>query len=859
MSEPFRPHSKHKSGCSKRSASEGRKRTESAKKCSKIETFFTIAGSTASVPNQFAEVTRLPRPATASDRLDSSEQSSDDDDIEIKPTGTEVPDLEDNDGDLTNAEQSQQFTESECALCALNDIGGYMTNNSDSESVSKLLKPSTIQKIDIIKMGACQPRSPFVKFPKTETSCRSFSDTYYNFTNHLGENRPRWWLSYSPTLDAAYCHSCWLFCDGQPNLWKDWRHLSTRVTEHSKLKTHLNASEALLTFQKNHSIDVALKKAIEDDKQRWRYILMIQMDVLRTLSALNLPLRGSSLKMTDSNCGVYLTIMKLLASYVPQLQHHLSSANRIQYMSNTMMEEQVMTLAKISRKRVLQEIEKAVFWTVIIDGTTDISKTDQVALLIRYVKMNYPERLVEIKESFITFFNLSDHSAQGYVQGLLGSFNEYHLNTIHLVGQAYDGASVMSGAEGGVQAILRKKVSTADRNAFVPYVHCPPHQLNLVLHHAAERNASIPVMTFFGTVQLFYTFFADSPQRRWALLKERSKALSRQSSLSESKAALFDDILFDDLAEKLHEDEPSCDAADELATSPGIAKRRTVTLKNISATRWSARASATSALIENLPSVVDSLQTLVDERHDTHEVTTAYNLLTSITFQFVVTLVFWNKLLQIVNITSQMLQKKESDLFQVVEYMDRATAEILEYRNDAAVQKVIHDAHELWNDCDMDPDSAKFLSTRIRRKKKMPGEVACDKPIEDAEQKFHVEVIYATVDSMVNELRQRTDGIREVTQLFGFLSPRSLRDMSTNELQKQAWTLVGRFPSYLNGTFPEELVQFRAAYFSSSNPCFSRGAMGLLEFITIEQLGKTTMTVLFKCYLECRFEVRCDD
>ena len=146
----------------------------------------------------------------------------------------------------------------------------------------------------------------------------------------------------------------------------------------------------------------------------------------------------------------------------------------------------------------------------------------------------------------------------------------------------------------------------------------------------------------------------------------------------------------------------------------------------------------------------------------------------------------------------------------------------------------------------MDPDSAKFSTTRIRRKKKMTGEVACDEPIEDPEHKFHVEVIYATVDSMVDELRQRTDGIREVTQLFGFLLLRSLRDMPTNELQGQAWTLVGRFLAYQNGTFPEELLQFRTAYFASSNTCFKRGAMGLLEFITIEQLGKTTSMPLFK-------------
>ena len=68
----------------------------------------------------------------------------------------------------------------------------------------------------------------------------------------------------------------------------------------------------------------------------------------------------------------------------------------------------------------------------------------------------------------------------------------------------------------------------------------------------------------------------------------------------------------------------------------------------------------------------------MDERHDTHEVATESNLLASNTLKFVVTFVFWNKLLQIVNITSQMLQKKESDMLQVVEFMDRVE---LKYRS----------------------------------------------------------------------------------------------------------------------------------------------------------------------------------
>lgn len=138
--------------------------------------------------------------------------------------------------------------------------------------------------------------------------------------------------------------------------------------------------------------------------------------------------------------------MKLLARYVPRLERHLSSGNRINYLSNTIMEEEVATLAKISRQKIFQDISNANFWTVICDGSTDVYKTDHTALLIRYVEVDYPERREASKESFIAFFNLSDHSARGYMTGLLDCFNKYHLNVTHLVGQAYDGASVMSGA-----------------------------------------------------------------------------------------------------------------------------------------------------------------------------------------------------------------------------------------------------------------------------------------------------------------------------------------------------------------------------------------------------------------------------
>ncbi|XP_067207916.1 uncharacterized protein [Linepithema humile] len=204
-----------------------------------------------------------------------------------------------------------------------------------------------------------------------------------------------------------------------------------------------------------------------------------------------------------------------------------------------------------------------------------------------------------------------------------------------MVGQAYDGASVMSGGKNGVHILLRKAISQESQQAFAPYVHCPPHQLNLVLNHAAEKCASIQTLCFFGNVQKCYGFFADSPQRRWAMLQE----------------TCMDDRGFTEIEE------------DEGQLLPQ--KEKILTLKSLSDIKWSARTKATHALLQNFQSVIICLEQIVELKHDQEEVTTAAGLLNSFSFKFLVTLIFWNDVLQIVDITSKLLQKKEIDLFQV--------------------------------------------------------------------------------------------------------------------------------------------------------------------------------------------------
>jgi len=49
--------------------------------------------------------------------------------------------------------------------------------------------------------------------------------------------------------------------------------------------------------------------------KKWREILKLLFDVVLTLSGLGLAFRGHRKNINDARCGVYLSILKLLAKY----------------------------------------------------------------------------------------------------------------------------------------------------------------------------------------------------------------------------------------------------------------------------------------------------------------------------------------------------------------------------------------------------------------------------------------------------------------------------------------------------------------------------------------------------------------
>jgi len=91
------------------------------------------------------------------------------------------------------------------------------------------------------------------------------------------------------------------------------------------------------------------------------------------------------------------------------------------------------------------------------------------------VCIRYPKNL-KVEEQFVGFLDVSQsQNADSLIGVLLKFLNCLNLDKINIIGQSYDGASVMSGHTGGVQAKLKEIHPKAI------YVHCMAHKLNLVV------------------------------------------------------------------------------------------------------------------------------------------------------------------------------------------------------------------------------------------------------------------------------------------------------------------------------------------------------------------------------------------
>lgn len=226
------------------------------------------------------------------------------------------------------------------------------------------------------------------------------------------------WLCYSTIYGGVYCEPCWLFADRNAqyfqNSWCtgkiiDWKGLSKKIKEHEESKIHMNAC---VTYSHRKGKE-CIGSLLYEKNMRWKEILRRILDVILTLSRCNLPFRGhrENIQKIDIKSGNFLNIIDLLSRYDPLLKSHIENqATKTKYFSPLIQNELIQLSSTHLLNNMFSEIKTSPFFSLILDTTQDLSKTDQMSIVLRYVTVQLGEN-IKINESFLGFVELKSQTA----------------------------------------------------------------------------------------------------------------------------------------------------------------------------------------------------------------------------------------------------------------------------------------------------------------------------------------------------------------------------------------------------------------------------------------------------------------
>jgi len=333
-----------------------------------------------------------------------------------------------------------------------------------------------------------------------------------------GETCQRDYLSYSESTGSIYCVPCLLF-ENKTHFSKvgfsDWKH-PKKISYHENSPEHKLCSYKMKELASDSSkINTRLMYQIETEKKYWISVLTRVCSVVKSLASHGLSFRGDVEKFgsSTSNTGNFIMMMELLAEYDPLLSEHISKygnpgKGNTSYLSFSTYEQFIKIMSEKVINTIVDEIKTSKYFSISIDSTPDISHTDQLSFVIRYVLSNG-----EPIERFIGFLENVGHKSENLAESVLSVLKKYNLDVCYLRGQSYDNAKNMSGIYSGVQARIKQVSPLAD---FVP---CSAHSLNLVGSCAA--NCCKEANNFFLFIQNIFVFFSSSTHR-WHKLSHYS-------------------------------------------------------------------------------------------------------------------------------------------------------------------------------------------------------------------------------------------------------------------------------------------------------------------------------------------------
>ena len=121
-------------------------------------------------------------------------------------------------------------------------------------------------------------------------------------------------------------------------------------------------------------------------------------------------------------------------------QHFETAPKNATYRSKTIQNEIIASCGKLIQGKLIAEIKKATFFSIIANEATD--NKERLALVIRFV-----DESGQIREEFLEFIQIHNCTGNNIAEQLKSAIKKYGMDMNFLRGQSCDGAGNMAGAK----------------------------------------------------------------------------------------------------------------------------------------------------------------------------------------------------------------------------------------------------------------------------------------------------------------------------------------------------------------------------------------------------------------------------
>ena len=212
----------------------------------------------------------------------------------------------------------------------------------------------------------------------------------------------------------------------------------------------------------SHGIGTQLDQQMKKNQQLHRSMLLKQLSSLRYSAW-----QGLAVREHERIKGNLIKLLLLHSEDCPELKQWVKEKH---YLSSEILNEMLSLMAQAVTIKLLKNICEASIYSLIADEATDISNKEQLCISILWV-----DPLLNIHEDTLELTALTKTNFETIANAIVDFSLRYQLPINKCRGQAYDGASNMSGAINGVAARIQYEEPSA------VYVHCLAHSLNLCL------------------------------------------------------------------------------------------------------------------------------------------------------------------------------------------------------------------------------------------------------------------------------------------------------------------------------------------------------------------------------------------